>query len=229
MVQSPGSTGQTCGRTDQIGKKLYAQHYIQGQKDQHTRTKGPTYNDKRTNFWARERTKVIYVISISRKRSCAGHGASTASKTTDGPRLSPLGDHSTKKTRETSQAVERRPGNKLEGHDLAEDSSTQANLYRRVLRYSPSWWWWTNYYKHQIIGERIILAKSWERLQRNIIMIDKLQMHLSQTLRMYGMLSYQMPKWLRPYSSVVITMIRNRWMSCYFFEMYFMCAFYTRV
>ena len=69
-----------------------------------------TYKDKGTNFCARERTKVLYVISNSRKRSGTGHGTATASTTTGGPRLSPLEDHSTKKTRETSQAVERRPG-----------------------------------------------------------------------------------------------------------------------
>ena len=47
----------------------------------------------------------------------------------DGPRVSPLGDHTTRKaTRETSQAVDRRPGQILEGHNLAEDSAIRANL-----------------------------------------------------------------------------------------------------
>ena len=41
----------------------------------------------------------------------------------DGPRVSPE-----KTTRKTSQAAERRPGQILERHDLAEDCSRQANL-----------------------------------------------------------------------------------------------------
>ena len=52
-------TEQTCGRTDQNGKK-YAQHHIQGRK---------------TNIWVREMTKVIDIINTVRKMkwSCAGH------------------------------------------------------------------------------------------------------------------------------------------------------------
>ena len=51
-------------------------------------------------------------------------GISTASNTTDVLRVSQLGGHTTRKEtqRETSQAVERRPGKILERHDLAGDS-----------------------------------------------------------------------------------------------------------
>ena len=52
----------------------------------------------------------------------------TASKMADGPRVSPLGDHRQEKTIDNSQAAERQLGQILEGHDLAEDSSRQANL-----------------------------------------------------------------------------------------------------
>ena len=76
-----------------------------------------TYKDRKTNIWVRKQTKVIYIISNVIKNG-PGQGISTALKTTDGPRVSPLGDHM---TRETSQAVERRPGQVLEQHDLAED------------------------------------------------------------------------------------------------------------
>ena len=47
------STEQTCGRTDQNGKK-YAQHHI-------------TYKDRKTNIWVKEKTKVIDIISNVRK------------------------------------------------------------------------------------------------------------------------------------------------------------------
>ena len=55
---------------------------------------------------------------------------STASKTADGFHVSPLGDHIIRQentTRETNQAVERRPGQILEGQDLAEDITRQAD------------------------------------------------------------------------------------------------------
>ena len=61
------------------------------------------------------------------KWSEPGQGTSTASKTTDEPRVPPLGPYD-RKRRETSQAVERRPGQISERHDLAEDSTRQANL-----------------------------------------------------------------------------------------------------
>ena len=50
----------------------------------------------------------------------------SGSKTTDVPRLSPLGDHMTIKydnVDQSWQAVERRPGQILERHDLAEDNT----------------------------------------------------------------------------------------------------------
>ena len=53
------STEQTCGRTDQNGKK-YAQHNIK---------------NRRTNIWVRERTKFIYIMYTVKqmKWSWAGH------------------------------------------------------------------------------------------------------------------------------------------------------------
>ena len=88
-----------------------------------------TYKDRNTNIWVREMTKVIDIISNVRNMKWSyRQGISTASKMTDGPRVSPFGDHVTRKDDKTSQAVERRPGQILERHDLAEDSTTQPNL-----------------------------------------------------------------------------------------------------
>ena len=54
---------------------------------------------------------MIYLISNVRRMKWPWLGISTASKTTDVPLLSPPGDHATRKDdKETSQAVERRPG-----------------------------------------------------------------------------------------------------------------------
>ena len=50
-----------------------------------------TYKDRRTNIWVRERTKLIDIIYTVRKMKWS------ASKMTDGPRASPLGDHMTRK------------------------------------------------------------------------------------------------------------------------------------
>ena len=58
-----------------------------------------TYKDRRTNIWVRERTKLIDIIYTVRKMNCPGQGILTASKTTDGPRASLLGDHMYKKRR----------------------------------------------------------------------------------------------------------------------------------
>ena len=55
-----------------------------------------TFKDRKTNIWVRERTKVIDIINTV-KWNGRGQGISTASKTTDGPRVSPLGDHMTRK------------------------------------------------------------------------------------------------------------------------------------
>ena len=90
-----------------------------------------TYKGRRTNDWVKESTKGIDIglISNVNKLSYPGQGTSTVSKTTDGSRVSPLGDHATRTdARDNSQAVERRPRPILEGHDLAENSARQANL-----------------------------------------------------------------------------------------------------
>ena len=63
-----------------------------------------------------------------------GQGTLTASKTTDGPRVSPLGDHT---TRETSQTMERLLGPILERRDLAEDSARLANLETAIRMLRP--------------------------------------------------------------------------------------------
>ena len=89
-----------------------------------------TYKDRRTNIWVGERTKVIDIILTVRKMkwSWARH-------------INPLKDNrwtsrvttwrpysQEKTTRETSQAVERRPEQILERHDMADDSTRQGNL-----------------------------------------------------------------------------------------------------
>ena len=118
-----------------------------------------TYKDRNTNIWVRERTKGIDIISYVRKHIQAqkdqhlgqgedkrhrhnklcetnevrslGHGTSTASKTTDGPCLSQLGDHT---TRESNQTMEQRPVHILQGQDLTE---LQSRL-RPLTRLSPA-------------------------------------------------------------------------------------------
>ena len=65
-----------------------------------------TYKDRRTNIWARERTKLIDIIYTVRKMKWSwtpGQGISTASKTTDGPRVSPLGYHMARKDNKGDQ------------------------------------------------------------------------------------------------------------------------------
>ena len=74
------STEKTCGRTDKNGKK-YAQHHIQGYKDQHLGQEA----DKSNRY------------NQQCEKNGPGQGISTALKTTDGPRVSPLGDHMTRK------------------------------------------------------------------------------------------------------------------------------------
>ena len=86
------------------------------------------HKERKINVWVRKRgqtsTKAyiyIYIISNVRHRwKGRGKGTSTASKTTNGHRMSPRWDH---RTRETSQAVEKRPWQILERHDLADDSA----------------------------------------------------------------------------------------------------------
>ena len=86
-----------------------------------------TTNAQMFNSITTERTRCIDIIRNVRntKLSWAGHGTSTAPKTTDIPH----GDHTTRKTnRETSQAAKRWPGQILEGHDLAQDIARQVNF-----------------------------------------------------------------------------------------------------
>ena len=118
-----------------------------------------TYKDRKTNICVRQRTTVIDIISNVRKMKSPGQCTSAASKTTDGHRVSyPSGDtrgqlgvfepvgvpcpgplhhvesiRQDKMIRETSQVVERRPGQILEWHGLTEDSTIQANL-------ETAWW-----------------------------------------------------------------------------------------
>ena len=90
-----------------------------------------TYKDRQTDIWARERENVIDVISNVRKLkwSWAGHINSLK----DNPWASRVitwrpYDKKIRQGRPAKQAVERRPGQILERHDLAEDSTRQANL-----------------------------------------------------------------------------------------------------
>ena len=91
------------------------------------------FKDRRTDICVRKMTKVIDMISDVRKVKWSWAGHISPSKTTNGPRVSPLRDHTLclwqeKTTRETSQAVARQPGQIQEGHDLAEYSTRQVNL-----------------------------------------------------------------------------------------------------
>ena len=85
-----------------------------------------TYKDRRTNIWVRERTKLIDIIYTVRKMkwSWAGH----INRLKDDRWTSRVTAWLEKTTRETSQAVDRRPGQILERHDMAEDSTRQGNL-----------------------------------------------------------------------------------------------------
>ena len=99
------STQQTCGNK-------YAQHRIQGQKDQ---LLGQGEDKSHRHNQQCETNEVVL---------------GRASKTADGP---PVPHHfettqQEQTTREISHAVERRPGQILKRHDLAEDSARQANL-----------------------------------------------------------------------------------------------------
>ena len=68
------STEQTCGAQTKMERSML----------------NITYKDRKTNVCVRERTKVIDIINTVRKMKWSW---ATASKTTDGPRVSPLGDH----------------------------------------------------------------------------------------------------------------------------------------
>ena len=108
------STEQTCGRTDKNGKK-YAQHHIQRQKDQHLgqgEDKSHRYNQHcKKNEMVLGRA---YQPPQRRPMDLACHQLETIWQE--------------KTTRETSQAMERRPGQILERHDMAEESTRQGSL-----------------------------------------------------------------------------------------------------
>ena len=85
MVQIPRdldtdqtSTEQKCGRTDQNGKK-YVQHHMQRWKDQH--------------LGLGEKESLLYNQQSANNEIVLGRAISTASKMTDGSRVSSLGDH----------------------------------------------------------------------------------------------------------------------------------------
>ena len=109
------STEQTCGRTDKNGKK-YAQHHIQRQKDQHLgqgEDKSHRYNQHcKKNEMVLGRA---YQPPQRRPMDLACHQLETIK-------------WQEKTTRETSQAMERRPGQILERHDMAEESTRQGSL-----------------------------------------------------------------------------------------------------
>ena len=87
-----------------------------------------TYKDRKTNFWVRERTKVIDIINTVRtmKWSWAGH----INRLKDDRWTSRVTTWRQQEntSRETSQAVERRPRQILERHDMAAESTIQGNL-----------------------------------------------------------------------------------------------------
>ena len=61
----------------------------------------------------------------------SGQDTSTASKTTDGPRVSPYGDHTTRKYDNGHQpSGGETTWTKLEGHDLTEDRARQLTWRR---------------------------------------------------------------------------------------------------
>ena len=99
-----------------------------------------TYKDRKTNTWVRERTEVIDIISNARKLklSWAGHinrlkhDRWTSSVTTWRPY------DRKKKSRETSQPVERRLGQIMEQHDLGWQMAAQYIVTWSMLRPSPN-------------------------------------------------------------------------------------------
>ena len=88
-----------------------------------------TYKDRKTNIWVREGTKVIDIVNIVRKMkwSWAGH----INRLKDDRWTSRVTTWRKKKTMEASQAVERRPGQILERHDMAEGSTIHMVICRR--------------------------------------------------------------------------------------------------
>ena len=108
------STEQICDRTDQNGKK-YAQHQTQGQKDQH-----PGQGEDKRHRHNQQCEKNEEALSRAhqppqiRPMDLACHHMETIRQE--------------KTTTETSRTVERRPGQIPKGHDLADDSTREANL-----------------------------------------------------------------------------------------------------
>ena len=88
-----------------------------------------TYKDRRTNIWVRERKKFIDIIYTEKNEMVLGRAYQPPQR-----RPMDLARHhletiwQEKMSRETSQAVERRPGQILERHDMAEDSTRQGHL-----------------------------------------------------------------------------------------------------
>ena len=89
-----------------------------------------TYKDRKTNVWVREKTKVIDIISNVRKMKWfwAGHiNRAKADRCTT--RVTTWRPYDKRKaTRETSLAMERRHGELLERHDMAEECTRLAIL-----------------------------------------------------------------------------------------------------
>ena len=99
-----------------------------------------TYKDRRTNIWVRERTKLIdlYNLHCEKNEMVLGRAYQPPQR-----RPMDLARHhletiwQEKTSRETSQAVERRPEQILERHDMAEDS-TRRSFGDDMLRPSPN-------------------------------------------------------------------------------------------
>ena len=88
-----------------------------------------TYKDRRTNIWVRERTKLIDIIYTEKNEMVLGRAYQPPQRwPMDLARhhLETIWQENT--SRETSQAVERRPGQILVRHDMAEDSTRQGHL-----------------------------------------------------------------------------------------------------
>ena len=88
-----------------------------------------TYKYRKTNIWVRERTKVIDIINTKKNEMVMGRAYQPPQRRlTDGPCVSLVGDHMTRKDDKGDQPSGGRPGQILERHDMAEDSTRQSNL-----------------------------------------------------------------------------------------------------
>ena len=93
------------------------------------------------------------------KLSGPGQGTSTASKTTNGPRVSRLGDsvHNKKDDKGHQPSGGRRPGQIPERHDLTEDSTRQGNLETAcwgLRSHHETLYWWWNYDAKLILNNK---------------------------------------------------------------------------